>query len=165
MLKSTVKDAQDAFAAARNLNAALKNLLKKESSNTPQIAAFAKDFRSAVMSGKSAPRDLFIERNYPAKEFYFLGAVRYACPEIVENTVGSNVNKYADDFNQTYERSDDGVKVVNTSRFAEIVKDVHLMVKNDLNAAELPVNNFMQNAILATVFEFDVLSEVMKVLE
>lgn len=165
MLKSTVQEVKDAFAAAKNLNAALKNLLKKESSGTPQIAVFAKEFRAAAGSGKSGPRDLFIEKNYPERELYFMGAIRYAFPELIESTVGSIITKYADDFNETYERNDDVVKVTNAAGFKKIVKEVHEIVKKDLTAAEVPNNTFMQNALLATVFEVDVLAEVMKVLE
>lgn len=165
MLKSNVQEVQESFAAAKNLNAALKNLLKKESSGTPQIVSFAKEFRAAAGSGKSGPRDLFIERNYPEKELYFMGAIRYAFPELIEATVGAIIENYADDFNATYERKDDKVAVTNAAGFKKIVKEVHEIVKRDLKAAEVPSNSFMQNALLATVFEVDVLAEVMKVLD
>jgi hypothetical protein len=165
MFQSTVDEVKEAFAAAKNLNAALKNLLKKEGSGTPQVVGFAKEFRNAVSSGKSGPRDFFIEKNYPAKELFFMGAVRYAFPEIVESTVGSIVEKFADQFNATYERHDDGIKVTDTAGFKKIAKEVHGIIASDLKAAELPTNNFMQNALLATVFEVDVFAEVIKVLE
>jgi hypothetical protein len=165
MLKSTVQEVQESFAAAKNLNSALKNLLKKESSGTPQIASFAKEFRAAAGSGKSGPRDLFIEKNYPEKELYFMGAIRYAFPELIESTVGSIIGKYADEFNATYEREEDKITVKDAAAFKKIVKAVHEIVKKDLTAAEVPNNPFMQNALLATVFEVDVLAEVMKVIE
>jgi hypothetical protein len=163
MVKPTVEEAQESFAAAKNLNAALKNLLKRESSATPAVASFAKDFRVAVGSGKSGPRDLFIERNFEGKQFFFMGAVRYAFPELIESTVGAIVNRFADEFNATYERQDGSVTVTDAKRFKEIVNEVLAIVNKDLKAAELPVNAFMQVALLATVFEFDVLNEVMKV--
>jgi hypothetical protein len=163
MLPSSVQEVQEAFAAAKNLNAALKNLLKREGSATPEVVGFAKDFRAAAGAGKSAPRDLFIERHFPAKELYFMGAIRYAFPELIESTVGTVIEKYADDFNSTYSRSDDGVVVKDAARFKKIVKEVQEIIKSDLKAAEVPANNFMQNAVLAAIFEVDVLSEVMKV--
>jgi hypothetical protein len=164
MLQSSVKELQDSFAAAKNLNAALKNLLKKESASSPQIVSFAKEFRAAAGSGKSAPRDLFIERNYPAKELYFIGAARYAFPELVDGTVGGIISKYADAFNATYERTENGIQVKDTASFKKIVKEVQAIVQSDIKAAELPVTNFMQNALLSSVFEVDVLAEVMKAL-
>lgn len=164
MLSSSVQEVQEAFAAAKNLNAALKNLLKKESANSPQVVSFAKDFRAAAGSGKSAPRDLFIERNYPSKEFFFIGAARYAFPDLIESTVGAILNKYAEEFNATYERTDNGIKVSDVAGFARIAKDVQQIIERDIKAAELPLNNFMRNSVLSTVFEADVLAEVMKVL-
>lgn len=163
MLTVTVDEVKESFAAAKNLNAALKNLLKRESSNAPAVATFAKEFRAAAGSGKSAPRDLFIERNFPSKQFFFMGTVRYAFPELIESTVGSIVSRYADDFNATYERHDSGIKVTDTKRFKEIVGEVLAIVKKALTAADLPANNFMQSSLLTTVFELDVLDEVMKV--
>jgi len=163
MLKPTVEEVKESFAAAKNLNAALKNLLKRESSGSPAVAGFAKDFRVAATSGKSGPRDLFIERNFESKQFFFMGAVRYAFPELVESTVGAIVNKFADEFNATYQRQDGDVTVTNAKRFKEIVNEVLTIIDKDLKAAELPANTFMQVALLATVFEFDVLNEVMKV--
>ncbi|MFN4894304.1 MAG: hypothetical protein ACK5GN_09735 [Pseudomonadota bacterium] len=164
MITPTVNEAKESFAAAKNLNAALKNLLKKESAGAPAVAGFAKDFRAAVSSGKAAQRDLFIERHFESKQFFFLGAVRYAFPELVETTVGAIVTKYADDFNATYEKLDEGgVQVTDSKRFTEIVKEVLAIVESDLKSADLPDNNFMKNALLATVFELDVLNEVMKV--
>jgi hypothetical protein len=164
MLRSTVQEVQEAFATAKNLNAALKNLLKKESSGAPHVASFAKEFRQAVSSGKSAPRDLYIERNYPDKELLFMGTVRYAFPDLIDATVGTIITKYADSFNATYERVDEAVSVKNRSEFEKIVKEVHSIIKRDLKAAEVPDNAFMQNALLATVFEPDVFAEVVKVL-
>jgi hypothetical protein len=165
MMTCTVEEAKEAFAAAKNLNAALKNLLKREGASSPAIAPFAKEFRVAASSGKSAPRDLFIEKNFDSKQFYFIGSVRYAFPELVDSCVGAIVDKFADDFNSTYQREENGIKVTDAKRFESIVKDVQEIIKKDLKAAELPNNNFMINALLATVFEFDVLQEVMKVVK
>jgi hypothetical protein len=79
--------------------------------------------------------------------------------------VGTIVSKHADDFNATYEKQDGGMKVIDAARFKEIVNAVQSTIKKDLEAAGLPVNNFMQNALLTTVFELDVLNEVMKVID
>lgn len=162
MLNPTVEEAKESFAAAKNLNAALKNLLKRESSGAPSVASFAKDFRAAVSSGKDAQRDLFIERNFETRRFFFIGAVRYAFPELVESTVATIVSKYADEFNATYERVEGEVTVTNAKRFQEIVGEVVAIISQDLKAADLPGNSFMKSALLATVFEIDVLNEVMK---
>jgi hypothetical protein len=162
MLKSNVEDVKEAFAAAKNLNAALKNLLKKESANAPHVATFAKEFRQAVSSGKSAPRDTYIERNYPEKELLLMGAIRYAFPDLIEASVGAIITKYADNFNATYDRVEQGIVVKDRAGFMRIANEVREIIANDLKAAQVPNNTFMQTAVLASVFEPDVFAEVMQ---
>jgi hypothetical protein len=164
MMHSSAAEASEVFAQARNLNAALKNLLKKESSAGQQVVSFAKDFRNAIASGKSAPRDLFIERYFESKEPFFIGAVRYAFPELFEASVGAVIDKYADTFNATYERTEQGIKITDQKRFEEIVKEVNQLVTKDIKAAELPNNNFIRKALLTAIFEYEVFVEVAKVL-
>lgn len=165
MLPSTPQELVEAFSAAKNLNAALKSFLKREGNNGGSVAAFAKEFRNAAGSGKVPALQLFVERNFPVKELYFIGAARYAFPELVESTVGKIIERYAEEFNATYSRDDQGVSVTDTKNFKRIVAEVRSMVEKELQAAELPKNNFMVNSLLATVFEVDVLAEVVKVLE
>jgi hypothetical protein len=162
MLPTTVSDVQETFGNAKNLNAALKNFMKRESRSGEQVVSFAKDFRSAVTTGKAPTINAFIEKNYPRKEVYFLGVARYAFPELVESCVGRIIDTYAESFNQTYERQEQGISIKDAKSFASIVREVHKMVKGDIQAAELPVNGFLENALLSSVFEIDVLTEVMK---
>lgn len=162
MLPTTVSDVQETFGSAKNLNAALKNFIKRESRSGDQVVSFAKDFRSAVTTGKAATINAFIEKNYPRKEVYFLGVARYAFPELVESCVGRIIDQHAESFNQTYERLEQGITIKDAKSFASIVREVHQMVKGDIQAAELPVNGFLENSLLSSVFEIDVLTEVMK---
>lgn len=164
MLPTTSTELSQAFSAAKNLNAALKNFLKREGNNGAQVVAFAKDFRNAVSGGKSVAIQFFIEKNYPTKEMYFMGVARYAFPEVIESTVGEIIERYADEFNATYIRDEQGISIKDAKAFGRIVAEVKAMIEAQLRAAEVPTNNFMQNSLLASVFEIDVLAEVMKVL-
>lgn len=164
MLPTTSTELSEAFSAANNLNAALKNFLKREGNNGAQVVAFAKDFRNAVSGGRSAAIQFFIEKNYPGKEMYFMGVARYAFPEVIESTVSEIIEKYAEDFNATYVREEQGITVKDSKAFGRIVSEVKAVIESRLRAAEVPTNNFMQNSLLASVFEVDVLAEVMKVL-
>ncbi len=162
MLPTTGSDVQEAFGRAKNLNAALKNFIKRESRSGDQVVTFAKEFRAAVGTGREIAVSAFIEKNYPKKEVYFLGVARYAFPELVESCVGRIIDKYAEAFNQTYERQEQGIAVKDAKTFCAIVREVHQMVKADIQAAELPVNGFLENALLSSVFEIDVLTEAMR---
>jgi len=162
MLPTTASDAQETFSRAKNLNAALKNFIKRESRSGDQVVSFAKDFRAAVGTGRSVAVNAFIDRNYPQKEVFFLGVARYAFPELVESCVGRIIDRHAEAFNQTYERGEQGITIKDAKTFNSIVREVHQLVKADIQAAELPVNGFLENALLSSVFEIDVLTEVMK---
>ena len=165
MLPTTIDEVEVSFSKARNLNAALKSFLKREGTSNPQAAAFAKDFRAATSTGKQAALRAFLERHYPKREIFFVGIARYAHPELIESTVGRIVDNHADTFNATYERGDSGITIKDAGTFKKIVKSVDKTIEESLTGSELPVTNFMKNALLASVFEPEVLSEVLKVLD
>ena len=165
MLPTTVTQVQDAFQAAKNLNAALKSFIKREGGNGSQVVSFAKDFRAAVSTGKAPAVAFFIEKNYQNKQVYFLGVARYAFSDLVETSVGRIIEKHAESFNATYERGEEGVTVTDAAQFKKIATEVLSMIRGDIKAAGLAENPFLENALLASVFEVEVLAEVMKVIE
>jgi len=164
MLNSSMDEVQAAFHAAKNANAAVKTFLKREARVGDPSERFAKDFRVAAASGKEAPINAFIEKNYPKHEVYFLALARYAHGEFIGTTVEKIFDKYAEEFNTTYERGDGAITVTNDARFKEIVLDVAGIVEKELSAAGLPTSNFMKKAVLICVFDPEVLKEVLKVL-
>lgn len=165
MLETNVEEVTVALTSAKNLNAALKSFLKREGTQTPQVATFAKEFRGVVTSGRPEPVRVFIEQNYEKRPMYFLGVARYAYPELIESVVGQIITKHAETFNTTYERADQGIKVTDAKAFAAIVASVSEMIDQGLKASGAPTSNFMRNAIMASVFEPDVLTEVLKVVK
>ena len=165
MLETTVDEVTIALTGAKNLNSALKSFLKREGTQTPQVASFAKEFRGAVSSGRPEPVRLFIEANYEKRPMYFLGLARYAYPELIESVVGQIIEQHADTFNSTYERAEQGIKVTDAKAFGSIVKSVAQMIDDGLKTSNVPASNFMRNAVMASVFEPDVLTEVLKVVK
>lgn len=163
MLDTNVDEVTTALTSAKNLNAALKNFLKREGAQTPQVATFAKEFRGVVSRGRPEPVRLFIEQNYDKRPMYFLGVARYAFPEVIEAVVGEIIERHADQFNKTYEHAEQGIKVTDAKGFGTIVKDVSRMIDEGLKAADAPTSNFMRNAVMASVFEPAVLTEVLKI--
>jgi hypothetical protein len=90
---------------------------------------------------------------------------RYAHPELVESVVATIIDTHADAFNSTYERGESGISVKDAATFKKIVKDVQQIIDKGLVSAELPTSNFMKNTLMASVFEVDVLGEVLKVVQ
>lgn len=165
MLETNVEEVTVALTSAKNLNAALKSFLKREGTQTPQVATFAKEFRGVVTSGRPEPVRIFIEQNYEKRPMYFLGVARYAYPELIEAVVGKIIEQHAETFNTTYARAEQGIKVTDAKAFGAIVKSVSQMIDEGLKASGAPTSNFMRNAIMASVFEPDVLTEVLKVVK
>lgn len=165
MLETNVDEVTTALTSAKNLNSALKSFLKREGTQTPQVAVFAKEFRGIVSSGRPEPVRLFIEQNYDKRPMYFLGLARYAYADVVESVVGKIIEQHADTFNTTYERAEQGITVTDAKTFGSIVKSVAQMIDDGLKTSGAPTSNFMRNAIMASVFEPDVLTEVLKVVK
>lgn|GEM_PF-918289 len=165
MLSTTVENVHLAFQAAKNLNAALKNFIKREGASGAHVVSFAKDFRSVASSGKDQLVQRFIERHFPAKEFLFLGVARYAFPELVESSVGRIVDTYAEEFNATYEKTEGGISVTHAAVFRKIAREVLSNIRADIKAAGFGPNPFLENTLLSSVFEIDVLAEVLKAIQ
>jgi hypothetical protein len=165
MLETNVEEINGALGAAKNLNSALKKFLRVEGTSSPQVNAFAKEMRGAVARGRPEVVRTFIEKNFPKREMYFLGVARYAHAEFFESTIGDIFNAYADDFNATYEKGDSGVTVKDEASFTRIVNSVLELIETKLAGASLPSSNFLRNALLISVFEPDVLVEVLKVVK
>lgn len=165
MLETSVDEVATALVNAKNLNAALKSFLKKEGNSAPHVATFAKEFRVVAAKGKPEPVRFFVEQNYPRRAVYFLGLARYAYPELVESTVGQIIDRHAERFNATYEKGENGITITDTKTFSSIVKDVLKLIDESISSAQTPSSNFMRNAIMASVFEPDVLEEVVKILK
>jgi hypothetical protein len=155
----------EVLKSAKNLNAALKNLMKREGDNNPDVVAFAKDMRARISGAKWNGIEDFIQRSMERnRQGYFLGLARYAFADVIDPLVEEIIEQFADDFNATYERSEEGVTVVSPDRFREIVSQVSSMADNALKQADIPVNAYSRATMFATVFESDVLEEVQKTL-
>jgi len=160
MLETTVDEINEAFAAAKNSNAAIKTFLKKEVKAGSPVERFAKNFKAAVATGKPATLRAFIENSFPQQERCFLVCARYAHAEAIASIVEQIFDKHADEFNATYEKVEAGIEIKDKSKFAAIVKSVSSMLDAGLKAASLPPSNFLKNAVLLCVFDDEVLKEV-----
>lgn len=161
----TTTEIIEVLSVAKNLNAALKNLIKREGASNPAVAVFAKEFRMKLGAAKLTGSEDFIDRCIEkGREKLFFGVARYAFAEVIDMAVERIIDQYADDFNATYERTDEGISVKNPGRFKEIVTDVSTQSASALAEATIPVNGYSRGVMLATVFEPDVLEEVMKCL-
>lgn len=157
MLPYSTEDAVSVLSKSQNLNAALKNYLKREVPNGDPAARFVKDFRAAIDSSNTARLQSYIEKARPQYDLPLIGICGYAHMETVGQIVTVIANKFADEFNSTYDSSGGTLKFKNQKRFDEIMKEALRMLDSELEKRDFRNSTFMKNAVLATIFEKAVL--------
>lgn len=163
MKEVTTDEVVESFKCARNLNAALKNLLKKEASHNEALGRFAKSFRTAV-SGVNATSAMkfFVEKNYKNEDLFFLAAARYAHTEFLEKLIDQVITDHGEEFNQTYTLGQNSIEIKDKAKFTSIAQEVSVKADAALKEASLPVCSFMKLAFYHSLFEPQVLREVLK---
>jgi hypothetical protein len=157
-------DVEAVLASADNLNAALKTFLKKEGKAGRSVETFAKNLRAVVARNRGAALREYIDTHYEDKRVHFALLAAYAHPNVRDAIVPAVFDKHAEAFNATYEKGNDGVVVTDSAKFQEVAKDVVAMISSALKEANLPSNNFFVYSLLISIFEPDVLHEVMEIL-
>lgn len=164
-MEITPVDVEAVLASANNLNAALKTLLKREGRSGNTVEPFVKSLRSVVTRGRDDELRKYVQDNYAGKEVHFALLASYAFPALRDSVGEKVIEKYADTFNATFERDEKGIRILNPDAFKSIAKEVLEIVKTAISEAQVPCNNFSMHALLANIFEPDVLAEVLKVLK
>lgn len=164
MLSYTPEDVVASLRGAKNLNAAVKNFLKKDVGNDARIAQFAKELRAAFESPLKQRADLFIRQSLPQSEIPLIGVVRYCYVDGISAVVEQIAAQYAEEFGATYQQSVDGVEIKDRATFERIISEVVGGLGQRLEAQKLPASNFMKNAVLMFLFEADVLKHVIPLL-
>ena len=150
-------DVVETLTAAKNLNAAIKNFLKKELKPGDKGERFVKDLRDLAPFKNLVKFQSYIAAALPQFELHLLVLVRYAHGEILEKVIEQLFAKYADDFNTSYEKTAKGINITNAAKFEQIVKSVLADIPNLLTAQQIKPNGFIRNAVLFLTFEQEVL--------
>lgn len=151
--KYTPEDVIKLIRGARNLNAAVKKLLKAEGDSNPRAAKFAKDLRDVFAVKNPAFGDKFVHNNFAEYQAEMIAVIKYAYSENLMAIAGQVFEKYGDDFNNTY--ADDGEKVTvsDQKNFDRIFKEVTQIIDSSLKAMEIDCGPLMRSTLLATIFE------------
>jgi ribosomal protein S17E len=153
----TTEDVVGSLKRAGNINAALKNFLKREVRRGDPAERFVKDLRE-VMVGKDETRALnYIEKRRPGFDSHLVAIGSYAHSEMVMVLANQIVEKYADRFNATYEVKDEDIAVKDKKEFESIMKEVSGVITQTLKEAGFGDSVFMQSVIFSTVFDRPVL--------
>lgn len=163
MEQYTTSDIVGAFEAAPNLNAALKNFLKREIRRGDPTERLAKSFKVAISSKRADARREFIEKHADTNARFFLAVGKYAYGSSVDAISEDIISRHAEAFNATYDRSDDGVTVTDRDGFNRIIQMVRAELEEGLQSHGLPNSGFMLSILHHWIFDEDVLQEVLRV--
>jgi hypothetical protein len=161
--KYTTEEIVSAIKSCPNINAAIKNILRKEVGNDARLARFFKDLREVCQSSQSERLTNFVNKHMEDHSHLFLSITRYGHFAKVDQITAPIIEKYADEFNSTYEAEGEGIKIKDKEKFKKIAKEVVGSFNDSLKEHGLPDSKFMQEMLITTLFDANVAPEVVAV--
>ncbi len=148
------------FRRAPNINAAMKSFLKREVKKGDGAERFVKDLREALLSENEDRAVAFVERKLEPFEAHLVALGGYLHAQFVTEVAGAIVEKFADEFNASYEVRGDELALRNEKRFHEIVREVLESIQGHIEAHGLS-SYFMTCVLLNAIFDRPVLVRVL----
>ncbi|MDZ4786037.1 MAG: hypothetical protein SGJ02_08170 [bacterium] len=165
MNECTADDITEVLKKAPNVNSAIKNFLKREVKKGDSSEKFVKSLRDVLLSkNETAARD-FISGALPKFLNHIYSIACYAYFESMSKLAENIVEKYADDFNATFEIIEGKVKYKDEKKFKVISSEALKIIHETLAAQGFAESAFMKNVALISVFErpvIDVLTDQLK---
>lgn len=157
MLPFTTEDATAVLKKSANLNSALKNFLKREIKAGDLGARFVKDLKDLSASAQSKLMEEYISKSRPAFESHLLAIGKYAHTDGVNDIVGAIVDRYAEEFNATYDTKDDKIVVSNHAKFKSIVAEAMMLIDTMQQSSGFGGSTYYKNLVILSVFDKPVL--------
>jgi len=159
MNSATPHDIITALQGARNLNAAVKQCLKREVQKGTPAEKFLKQLKTFLVSERWDAAETFIEKKLETFEPYLQLLTQQAYAGAIDIISDKIIEIYAEKFNATYERKESGVEVQDSTLFQKIVREVDSSLDDELKHQDLPPSPYMKQVLYSAVFEEDVLKE------
>ena len=160
MLEYTTDELTECLALAHQPNSALKNFLKQEVQKGDPVAKFVKALKGVLAKKKKEAISEFVNKYHEKYQAPFFVLSRYLHSVPLGEVAEGIVDKYADEFNETYETSGDSITVKNDAEFMRIVKDAVAQIESGLSERDLPSTPFMKNLLIDWIFDEAVAKEV-----
>ncbi len=160
MLNYSFDEMIEAINGAKNMNAALKKILKNEPNMSTKSSRFIKDFRVVCNAKDPSKKSDYLKDRHQDYSAELLAVVRYAYLDSLNEISGDITNEYADKFNTTYEQKDGEIEVKDPKTFKQIVAEVTKKIESGLKDKSLPSNDFLKSVLLQHIFDTEVLKEI-----
>lgn len=152
--------ATDVFLAASNLNAALKSFLKREVQKGDPREKFVKSFRKIISSNNKEQIKSFLEQQIARDPSTVLGLAGYAHSDTVTGISQQIIDQYAEKFNECYETSESSATITDQANFDKILKKSAEHYKQSIKETSLPDNHFMSLVFVHSLFEDQLIEQV-----
>lgn len=164
MFSYTVEDAVACFQNAKNLNSAIKKVVKSEAAKDPRTLRFTKAFKAAIKFQKEDTLSSFLEKAFGEYDQHLFLVLRNSFSTHLEPILDSIISEYADAFNDTYaiDYSSGTIEITDEQDFQKIGDEAMKKLILGLEQNEIPSNGFMKEASLYALFEPLVLKELEK---
>lgn len=153
-------DVVAAIDCSDNANAAFKSFLKKEVQKGDPLAKVVKAFRSTWMSNNPDRKLQFVQKNVDKYEGLFLNFTRYALYLAINDITAEVIEKHAEQFNETYEHTDNDIEIIEPDAFKSIAQEALTMFENGLRKHELPESNFLLSVLILSLFDDAVVPKI-----
>ncbi len=162
MLEYDVNQVIEGLALARNPNSALKNFLKQEIKKGDPVAKFIKALKNVLAKKNQEQLAEFVNTYHDKYQPAFFVVTRYIHNQPLGEIVEGIIEQYAEEFNQSYESSDDQITIKDQQTFERIVKSALEEINSGLGQRDLPQSPFMKNLVIDWLFDEAVAREVYK---
>lgn len=163
MFEYTAAEAANSLIKAKNLNAAIKKLIKLEGEKDERTLRFVKSFKAIAKMPKEERLADFITKALPNYKEHLYIITRNAFFDETEVVLEQLIDTYAEKFNETYDHDGSGVITVkDQENFKKIAKDAINQMSKLIESSSLPNNNFLKATITYTLFDRAVLEELKK---
>ena len=160
MLDYATSDVLEVFEASPNMNAALKNFVKREVTKGDPGGPIAKSLKQVLASKDTSRIEGFLNKHKEENGGYLLAIGGYAHLEFITIISEHIVDNYAESFNETFESDGTECKVTDDKEFKKIATQALDEIAEAIDNAELPKNPFMQSVVYNAIFEDAVFEKV-----
>ena len=156
-----IEEVLEAIGGVSNLNAVLKKILKHEVQRGSQEERFFKDFRRIANAPRATEQlKTFISNHFPDSGRYSMVVAGYAYDDKMSAITAEIIEKYADEFNSTYETKDSAIEIKDRAKFNSIAKEAIKIIEEGIKSQGLPASTFMKKVIVHRLFTPEVAKEV-----
>lgn len=148
-----IEEVKSGILSSDNLNAALKNVLKKEAEKGSSLEKFSKALRKSATAKNEKVLKNTLDQHADKYKHESILILRYVYDLQITDIANLIIGEYGEEFNTTYENNDEVITLTSESRFNEIINEVKELSKKKLKEHKMEVNTLNKFILFDTLFD------------